>query len=169
MTSQAFAQATDLLERHKDLCLQRETCRINIVPQKTTEIQGICTGRLMDNFNCEMIFSASEKGSSIKILCKDGSEAALIDGFVMAGFLAYKATSISGIGQTEQVRTDASSHMVFDHPAMKLWLQKKGNELTGNVYLLMENQKRTLENLECRFTSESEISSSAQAQIENRP
>lgn len=167
MTSHAFAQALDLMDLHRSMCATNESCRINVIPQKIKVIQGTCTGRLMDEYDCEVEFSASEQGSSVKILCRDGNGSALIDGFVLTGFLAYKVSAVIGKGANEKIKTDASSHLAFDHPAIKLMLKKKDDVVTGNVYFLMENQKRALENLDCRLTSESGPSSSAQAQSVN--
>lgn len=158
----------DISWRHTRFCEDDPHCRINIILEKENNESGTCRGILFDELECEFSYSAKDSGSKVNVLCVDSLGNKPLDALVSVQSFAYRVFSVTTApDQMDKVNVDPRLHLVFDHPAMKLWVEKEGGTVNATITMMPEGKETPVTEISCEANSESVPSSDAQPQSGN--
>lgn len=164
MSTLTMAQSAMQIKQNQ--CGSEKNCRINIITSKTP-LEAQCSGKLFGELECQMNFKAAAEVSDFTILCRDSSLTPHLDATVPVEYYSYRLTKITGSEGGEKLKVDPRKFYAFEHPAFKATLTQTGQELKGEMSLLLNKVAHQMDNVGCSI-SESVPSSTAQAQSESQ-
>lgn len=147
----AFAQE-DMMTRHLGLCEGRADCRINIIPQKQSDLTGTCSGKLIELYQCDVNYERIQKSApKLKINCTDLEGKVALDQTVATDALSYNVTAItSGFTGEESLIIDPNSYTLFSNMNLIILLTKTADGTTGEMMMNIKDESQKFTDVSCR-------------------
>lgn len=163
LLASVFAFAEPASKIHLAQCGLEKDCRVNVITSRR-HLEAQCTGKLFGELNCEMKLMADTSEANLTLLCKDSKLVTHLDATVPVDFYSYRVMRILKKNGVEKLRLDPKSFYSFSHPAFRATLAHGGEELTGEIHLVLNKIEHKMEQVEC---SNFESGPSSDARVQN--
>lgn len=146
LSSTAFAQDGELARKHEGLCAGKSDCLLSLIPLET-QLKGSCSGKLFEQLNCDINYVQDGEAAKLSMICLDNASVEAINQVLPSEGISYQAAALT----PSEITVDPKTYTVFDHPAVKLYIEHDGALLSGSkIEFHMNGEVANFTDVVCR-------------------